>query len=290
MERPNNKGSHNFIVGLFVLIALLVSVGFIVFMGSSVFSNEFRVRAMFKDVRGLNIGAPVFISGIQVGRVSNKTFPKQDNLQGYEGDAANKIMVVLTIYNDNKDRVKTDSVATITTMGVLGDKVVVVSPGEPGTPAVEANQWIGTEEPKEISDYMAEGGDLVSNLAKASAQLNMLLESLNRGGKMSSVVDNLESSTRSLATLLLALKKGDSTLGAMMVGGEKDKLSKSLARLDKILEKVEKGQGTLGALINDSTLHEDMKVLLGGAKRSGTMRFLIRQAIKEGEEKEKKAP
>jgi phospholipid/cholesterol/gamma-HCH transport system substrate-binding protein len=76
----------------------------------------------------------------------------------------------------------------------------------------------------------------------------------------------------------------------MIVGGDKDKLAKSLARLDKILEKVEKGQGTLGALIHDSTLHEDMKVLLGGAKRSGTLRFLIRQAIKEGEDKEKQAP
>jgi len=290
MERPNSKGSHNFVVGLFVLVAALVSVGFIVFMGSSVFSNEFKVKAMFKDVRGLNIGAPVFISGIQVGRVSNKTFPRPEALSGYKGEAANKIMVVLTIYSDNKDRVKVDSEATITTMGVLGDKVVVVSPGSAESAVVAEESWIGTEEPKEISDYFAEGGDLVSNLSKAAVNLNVLLESMSKDGKMASVMENLDSSTRSLSKLLATLNKGDSTLGAMMVGGEKDKLSKSLVRLDKILEKVEKGQGTLGALINDSTLHEDMKVLLGGAKRSGTLRFLIRQAIKEGEEKEKKAP
>jgi len=290
MERPNSKGSHNFIVGLFVLVALLVSVGFIVFMGSSVFSNEFRVHAMFKDVRGLNIGAPVFISGIQVGRVSDKTFPRKENLKGFEGDAGNKIMVVLTFYTENKERVKVDSRATITTMGVLGDKVVVVSPGSPESAHVEQGAWIGTEEPKEISDYVAEGSDLVANLSKAASQLNFLLESLNRDGKMSSLVENLDSSASSLAKLLETLRKGDSTLGAMMVGGEKDKLASSLHRLDKILEKVEKGQGTLGALINDSTLHEDLKVLLGGAKRSGTLRFLIRQAIKEGEDKEQKLP
>lgn len=290
MERPNSKGSHNFVVGLFVLVAMLVSVGFIVFMGSSVFSNEFRIKAMFKDVRGLNIGAPVFISGIQVGRVSNKAFPTADKLSGYEGEAANKIMVVLTVYTENKDRVKVDSRATITTMGVLGDKVVVVSPGSSDAAVVVPDAWIGTEEPKEISDYVAEGSDLVANLSKAAAQLNFLLESMNRDGKMSSLVENLDSSARSLSKLLETLRKGDSSLGSMIVGGEKDKLAKSLARLDKILEKVEKGQGTLGALINDSTLHEDMKVLLGGAKRSGTLRFLIRQAIKEGEEKEKQAP
>jgi phospholipid/cholesterol/gamma-HCH transport system substrate-binding protein len=290
MERPNSKGSHNFVVGLFVLVSMLVSVGFIVFMGSSVFSNEFQIKAMFKDVRGLNIGAPVFISGIQVGRVSNKAFPTGERLSGFEGEAANKIMVVLTVYTENKDRVKVDSRATITTMGVLGDKVVVVSPGSSDAATVVPDAWIGTEEPKEISDYVAEGSDLVSNLSKAAAQLNFLLESMNRDGKMSSLVENLDSSAKSLSKVLETLRKGDSSLGSMIVGGDKDKLAKSLARLDKILEKVEKGQGTLGALIHDSTLHEDMKVLLGGAKRSGTLRFLIRQAIKEGEDKEKQAP
>ncbi|MEO5668511.1 MAG: MlaD family protein [Bdellovibrionota bacterium] len=291
MERPNSNGSHNYIVGLFVLVALLVSVGFIVFMGSSVFSNEFRVKALFKDVRGLNIGAPVFISGIQVGRVSNKAFPDQKSLEAFSGEGSkNKIMVVLTFYTEIKERVKTDSRATITTMGVLGDKVVVVSPGSAESKHVDAEAWIGTDEPKEISDYVAEGSDLVSNLSKAAAQLNVLLESMNRDGKMSSLVENLDTSAKSLSQMLIMLRKGDSSLGSMIVGGEKDKLATSLARLDKILAKVEKGEGTLGALINDSTLHEDLKVLLGGAKRSGTLRFLIRQAIKEGEGKEKAAP
>jgi phospholipid/cholesterol/gamma-HCH transport system substrate-binding protein len=285
MERPNSKGSHNFLVGLFVAVALLVSIGFVVFMGSSVFGSEFQAYAMFKDVRGLNIGAPVYLSGIQVGRVSKKSFPDPDKLKAYQGDASNRIAVMLTFYSEHKGRVKTDSRATITTMGVLGDKVVVLTPGSSESPAVEGGEWIPTDEPKELTDYFADGGDLVSSLSKAAVQLNALLENLNKDGKLSSALGHLDASAKELARLLTALRKGEGSLGSMIMGGENDSLARSLASLDKILKKIEKGEGSLGALINDGTLHEDLKVLLGGAKRSGTLRFLIRQAIKEGDAK-----
>ncbi len=61
----------------------------------------------------------------------------------------------------------------------------------------------------------------------------------------------------------------------MIYGNSGIKLEKSLGHLDgslthleAVLKKVDKGEGTLGALINDPTLYEDMKLLLGGAKRS----------------------
>ena len=77
MENPNAKGSNNMIVGLFVLVAMIVSFGFITFIGkTSIFSSEVTLRAFFKDARGLNVGAPVYMSGIQVGRVSAKEFPE----------------------------------------------------------------------------------------------------------------------------------------------------------------------------------------------------------------------
>jgi phospholipid/cholesterol/gamma-HCH transport system substrate-binding protein len=48
------------------------------------------------------------------------------------------------------------------------------------------------------------------------------------------------------------------------------------ARLESILAKVDAGEGTLGLLLNDPTVYEDLKVLLGGAERSLVVRSLIR--------------
>ena len=54
------------------------------------------------------------------------------------------------------------------------------------------------------------------------------------------------------------------------------------ARLNSILAKVDRGEGTLGLLLNDPTLYEDLKRLIGGAERSALVRSLIRMSSDEG--------
>lgn len=53
------------------------------------------------------------------------------------------------------------------------------------------------------------------------------------------------------------------------------------ARLNNILAKIDSGEGTLGLLLNDTTVYEDLKVLLGGAERSLVVRSLIRLSTDE---------
>jgi phospholipid/cholesterol/gamma-HCH transport system substrate-binding protein len=270
MERPNAKGSQNFMVGLFVFIAMLVSAGFVVFMGQSVFGSEFRLRALFNDVRGLNIGAPVFLSGIQVGRVSEKQFPANET----EGQD-HQIIVVLSIYEEHRDRVKKDSEVTITTQGVLGDKVVVLTSGSKSAKGVKDNQFLPSIQPRELEDFFAEGGSLVESLAGASRELNILLKSLNESGRLPRILENFEKTTKH-AREIAARLDDSKTL---------QNLDATLASLSKVMAKVDQGKGTLGALINDPTLHEDLRVLLGGAQRSKTIHFLLKQAISSADEK-----
>ena len=55
------------------------------------------------------------------------------------------------------------------------------------------------------------------------------------------------------------------------------------ARLNSILAKIDTGEGTLGLLLNDPTLYEDLKRLLGGAQRSAVVRTLIRMSAGDKE-------
>ncbi len=47
------------------------------------------------------------------------------------------------------------------------------------------------------------------------------------------------------------------------------------ARLNSILAKIDRGEGTLGLMLNDPTLYEELKLLVGGANRSTVVRSLI---------------
>ncbi len=259
MERPNARGSNNFVVGMFVFIAILVGAGFVVFMGGgSIFGKQMKVHTAFEDVRGLNVGAPVFVSGIQVGRISEISFP--DSQAPMAGNAAS-IVVTFSLFGQHKNRVRKDSEASITTQGVLGDKVLVVSPGSFEAGAVENLGLIASHREKELSDYLSKGGHVVDDFAEVAHNLNLLLKDLQGSGRVKTILANLEKAS------------------AQMAITSKEDLGPTMKTLKTILGKIDRGEGTLGALINDSSLHEDLRVLLGGAKRSQVVRFLVRQAI-----------
>ena len=55
----------------------------------------------------------------------------------------------------------------------------------------------------------------------------------------------------------------------------------SLDRLNNILGKIDRGEGTLGALINDSSLHDQLKSLVGGTQRKDHVKSLMRTSIEK---------
>jgi phospholipid/cholesterol/gamma-HCH transport system substrate-binding protein len=258
MEKPNSRGENNFIVGMFVFVALMVMTGFIVFIGGTgFFQGEYTLKIRFEDARGLNVGAPVYMSGILIGRVSSKGLPK-----GEKG-----VDVSLSVSKKFKEHLRQDSLATTTTTGMLGDQVVVVSPGTESFDLLKDGDFLKRKDEKKLEDYLATGGNAVESLAKAAFQINVMLEAMNKGGRIEKIMSNLETMTGTLSS------------------GKEDSLTPAIKSLNRILAKVEKGEGTLGALINDPTLHEDMKILLGGAKRSKIIRFMVRETIAQSEEK-----
>ncbi|MEW6110375.1 MAG: outer membrane lipid asymmetry maintenance protein MlaD [Nitrospirota bacterium] len=113
MKRINIETGVGFflILGLICLAYLSVKLGDINLFGS----KQYTVKARFAGITGLKEGADVEIAGVKVGRVA------KINLDNYEA------MVELSINPDVK--IQEDSIATIRTQGIIGDKYVKIMPG-----------------------------------------------------------------------------------------------------------------------------------------------------------------
>ncbi len=111
------RGKLELAVGIFVVLGILclaylsIKLGRLEVMGNS----GYTVQALFESASGLKPGAPVEIAGVEVGRVKAVGL-KQD-----------RAVVVLTIQSGL--RLYHDSMASIKTRGIIGDKFVALSPG-----------------------------------------------------------------------------------------------------------------------------------------------------------------
>jgi len=105
-------------VGFFIFLGIL-AMGYISLKLGNIglFNhNEYTLYAVFSNVSGLKNKAPVTMSGVEIGRVEKITL----NSNG-------RARVVMRIKKDVK--LSEDAIASIKTMGIIGDKYIAISQG-----------------------------------------------------------------------------------------------------------------------------------------------------------------
>jgi len=106
-------------VGIFVVLGL-AAVAYLTIKlgaGSLVGSNTYLVEARFANAGGLHPGSNVLLAGVTVGRVESIRMEPTD------------YSAIATIRVYSNVHLPTDSMASIKTTGLIGDKYVSLSPG-----------------------------------------------------------------------------------------------------------------------------------------------------------------
>lgn len=226
------------IVGLFVLVGIGVAAFMIVMLGSEqrIFEERIQLRAIFGNVSGMRVGAPVFVAGLSVGTVEQLRFVSPGEARRQEGqvgpaaddrDLVSDIEVVMKIEERFRRQIRDDSVATVGSVGLLGDKSIEISVGSASQPIVEPGSVLTTVDPLSLTEVLDEVQPMAQKLEQILGDIAILT------GQMSSE---------------------DSTL---MTG---------LDSLSNILQKVDRGEGTIGALVNSSTTVDELDSLLASAR------------------------
>ena len=145
--KPNT--STEIKVGIFVVVILFLFGAAVFTIGShqKYFQRQYTLWASFSNISGLIVGAPVRLAGLTVGRVNTIRFP--------EDTGAKTITVELKINKAVQKRIRDDSIASIQTMGLLGDKYVEVSLGSPDHAVLQDEARIDSVDPIDLLAYAA---------------------------------------------------------------------------------------------------------------------------------------
>lgn len=250
-------------VGAFVAIGLIVFIVSIFVLGSSesLFTKVILVKSNFDSVQGLNSGAIVSLSGLKIGNVKSIEFDEVQNL----------VQVAIKINAEFQKKVKKDSRVEIRTQGALGDKFIYISPGSPEAKYIENHDILP-------SDY---GNDLISVISKRGSEGEKIFDILNdlkkitaglaEQNKLPAVIQKLDTTSNNLVSVTASL---DKTL-------KSGHLDSSLQKLDRVMTKIDNGQGTLGALINDRSVHDRLKNLLGAGQKDQQIKQILKSSVAE---------
>ena len=138
------KARLEFIVGVFVLVGILclgylsVKLGKLELIGG----NVYEVIAQFNTASGLKAGSSVEIAGVEVGRVRAITL---------NDDRAAVILAV-----DNSVKLYTDTIASIKTRGIIGEKFLALSPGGGGDPLKPGDTIRDTESGLDLEELVSQ--------------------------------------------------------------------------------------------------------------------------------------
>lgn len=132
------------VVGLFVLAGIVclgylsIKLGKLELIGG----NVYEVVAQFTTASGLKPGSAIEIAGVEVGRVRGIVL-KED-----------RAAVTLAVNNDVK--LYTDTIASIKTRGIIGEKFLALSPGGGGDPLKPGDTIRDTESGLDLEELVSQ--------------------------------------------------------------------------------------------------------------------------------------
>lgn len=282
--RGENKRSV--IVGIFVFLGIAILVAGVLTLGGQQkkFVKSIQLKAVFDDIGGLQAGNNVWFSGVKIGTVRKINF---------YGDS--QVEIEMNVEKEVVDFIRKDSKATISSDGLIGNKIIVIYGGTTSAPAVQDGDRLEAVMPLDTDKMMETLQVNNENLVEITNDLKVMTSKLAAGEgivgavladsllaeSFRSIIANLNRASVNSNKMLAELntftgkmnQKGnlfnDLATDTVMVGDMKETIESLKAtaansqeltqKLEVIAEKFNAKDNTMGMLLNDPEFAANLK-------------------------------
>ena len=232
------------VVGAFVIGGLLLFAVGLFFIGDRrmLFTDTVRLYAEYASIAGLDNGARVRVGGMDAGEVEEIRVPPSPS---------SRFRVRMRVREDLHPLIRQDSIASIQTDGLVGNKFVQIESGSDQAPRVAAEGTVPSREPLDLADVMEMMTDTI-------ATVNTMIVDVK--GRLDEALVAV-STTASDAQRLMNDVGGD--VRAILASTER-----LTGDLTAIVSNVREGKGTVGKLITDDALYRSARAMAGDAEKA----------------------
>jgi phospholipid/cholesterol/gamma-HCH transport system substrate-binding protein len=201
-------------LGIFISLGIAAFIVGIYFIGQrqQLFRSTFHISGVFQDVGGLQEGNNVRLSGINVGTVENISMVSDTSVR-----------VDMLIDESTQKFIKKDAVARIGTEGLMGNRIVIITPGTGGKAEIEDDDTVATVQPINLDELLVSLKNTVDNTCTITSDLSKITGNIKSGkgtiGRLlmdHSLAQNVDSTLTNLKEGSVDLKQGLSGLNTLV--------------------------------------------------------------------------
>lgn len=244
----NKESGFTWKLGLFVTIGIVLFATTIYYVGKqrNLFGANIHLKSHFRTVSGLKLGNNVQFSGINIGTV-----------ESIEMTSDTSVIVEIVIEKNAQAFIKSDAKVSISSDGLMGEKVLMIWPGNINRNSVKDNDFLVSKKAIEIEDLMQSMKKSIDNINLISDNLAQFSYKVNNGnGALSKMIsdeefsenlqgtlNNLQTSSREFAEFTEKMNNGNGALAKVVID---EKFSRTL---DSTMMNLKKGSSGLNEII-----------------------------------------
>jgi phospholipid/cholesterol/gamma-HCH transport system substrate-binding protein len=248
-----------------VIISLAILAVGIFFISGQVgfFSRRYTLKAYTSEAGGLREGAQVRLAGVAVGNL------KQIRISPYH-ERARAVELVMSVARTYQNEIRADSVASIETVGLLGESYVNLTRGSPGQEVIPDGGVLKTSEEADIKRVVQNANDVIVNFRLLSAKFNDIASQIQSGkGSLGKVVydqtlyNRLNKTADTFDRLATRIEQGEGTVGKLMADETLYKTTlATVDRLNKLVDDMQHGSGSLAKFVSDPSVYNNLNHLV----------------------------
>jgi phospholipid/cholesterol/gamma-HCH transport system substrate-binding protein len=227
---------RDFVVGLFIIAGVtLFALGiFLVGNRHEAFSRHLLLYAEFADLDGLTKGSKVRVGGMDAGQVTKIDVPDSPEA---------RFRVQMRISEQLHGLVRTDSIVTVDTEGVVGETFLSIHPGSSGAGMATADSILQSKPAVSMSDLLTHGLGVMNDADAALKRVS---------GKMNVALDSVNDAVGNANDLLIGLKQGRGPAGMLLRDeGVADQIRQTMSNVQTTTSNLDQASIRVNALVGD---------------------------------------
>src|SRR5437763_7865647 len=236
---------------------------------SGSFTPRITLKSYFDNAQGLRQGAPVRLSGVDIGNVTNIAIvPDKDKQQ-------TPVQIVMKVSTKYSYGMRRDSVTSLETAGVLGETYLDIDSSQAVGAPVRDGDTLPTQIHPDFNQVVKASQSTLQNMDALLKRADRILAFAESGkgslGKLiydPTLYNRFSDTVAEFQKIVAQVGNGEGSLGRLVSRNDAyDKFISTLDKMNQVVDELQQGKGTAGKFLKDPSLYNNANDTIANLKK-----------------------